>query len=166
MELLQGGADVVGQGVGGGDGLVAGLDFDGVVAAQAGDELDLPAALARLEDSGRMIRPELRPTREQPHPPRPLVLRSTSHFTAWGPFNRIDALAADIIACIRTRGDSFESDEQLVEWLASGVTYTGEDLSAALLQLQISGLLRRPPEEGWGIPQPGYLSTPSLSRTY
>jgi hypothetical protein len=39
MEPLQDGADVVGQRVGGGDDLVAGLDFDGVVEAQAGDEL-------------------------------------------------------------------------------------------------------------------------------
>jgi len=48
----KGGADVVGRRVGGGDDLVAGLDFDGVVAAQAGDELlDRPVG-APLEPAG------------------------------------------------------------------------------------------------------------------
>ena len=49
---MQGGADVVGQRVGGGDDLIAGLDFDGVVAAQAGDQfLDRPGG-APLEPAG------------------------------------------------------------------------------------------------------------------
>jgi hypothetical protein len=39
VEPVQDDTDVVGQGVGGGDGLVSGLDLDGVVAAQPGDEL-------------------------------------------------------------------------------------------------------------------------------
>jgi hypothetical protein len=46
------------------------------------------------------------------------------------------------------------------------ITHADAELSEALLQLQLIGLLRRPPEEGWGVPCPGYLSTPSVLRRY
>jgi hypothetical protein len=92
---------------------------------------------------------------QQPHPPRPLCSGLRAGFNSWELFGRIDALAADIIACIRSRGDRFESDEQLAEWLAEdGITYTAADLSEALLQLKVSGLLRRPPDSLWYRPIP------------
>jgi hypothetical protein len=129
------------------------------------DPADLSAALTRLEDSGRMLRPSQRPTREQPHPPQPLLLRSSSYLPAWEPFSRIDALAADIIASIRSRGDRFKSDEQLAEWLAEdGTIYTERGLADALSQLLVCGLLIRPDPEGWGAPRRGYLNTPSVAR--
>src|SRR6185437_15180072 len=39
VNAIEGAAEVVGQGVGGGDGVVAGLDLDGLVAAGSADEL-------------------------------------------------------------------------------------------------------------------------------
>jgi hypothetical protein len=39
VDAVEGAAEVAGQGVGGGDGVVAGLDFDGAVAAGGADEL-------------------------------------------------------------------------------------------------------------------------------
>jgi hypothetical protein len=83
------------------------------------------------------------------------------------PFSAVDELAADIVACIRFRGDQFESDDQLEEWLtADGITYPPERLSEALSQLIVCGLLIRPDPEGWGAPHPGYLSTPSVLVRY
>jgi hypothetical protein len=72
------------------------------------DPADLPAALTRLQDSGRVFRHELRPTQQQPHPPGPFVFRSTGGFNSWESFSRTDALAADIVASIARRSDRFE----------------------------------------------------------
>src|SRR4029453_7014390 len=74
---------------------------------------DLPAALGRLVDSGRLVRPEGR-----------LVMRTTRGFHSSEPFSRVDELAAAIVASIRSRSDRFDSDEQLAEWLAEDcITY-------------------------------------------
>jgi hypothetical protein len=138
-----------------------------VAAGVVYDPADLAAALTRLEHSGRLRRPEQRPTREQPHPQRPLVLRSSPYFAPWEPFSRTDELAADVVASIRAHGDGFESDEQLGEWLLSdGIVYTDKALADALSQLLVCGLLLRPDPERWGAPRPGYLNTPSMSRPY
>jgi hypothetical protein len=52
VEQVEDGADVVGQGVFGGDDLVSGLDVDGVVAAQRGDEFLDGLSGFSLEPSG------------------------------------------------------------------------------------------------------------------
>jgi hypothetical protein len=94
-------------------------------------------------------------------------MKMTRAFHSSEPFSRVDELAADIVATIRSRSDRFESDEQLVDWLAEDcITYADAELSEALLQLQLGGLLRRPPDEGWRVPRPGYLSTPSVLMRY
>lgn len=128
-----------------------------VAAGYVHDPADLPAALERLVDSGRMVRPEGR-----------LVMRTTRAFHASEPFSRIDDVAADVVACTRRRGtDQFDSDVQLVGWLTEdGVTFTAAELGEALLQLQGARLLVRPVEEDRWTPQPGYLTTPSMSRAY
>lgn len=52
VDGVEGGLEVVGHGVGGGDGVFAGLDVDGAVAARGGDEaLDGPAG-GVLDPSG------------------------------------------------------------------------------------------------------------------
>jgi hypothetical protein len=109
--------------------------------------------------------PRPRPTEEQPNPSRQLVLANLpagfSHSSAR--FDRIDALAADVHACIKRRGDRFDHDPQLTEWLAQdGVEWSGLELRDALQQLEISGLLSRPHRlRDWhSDPLPGYLVSP------
>jgi hypothetical protein len=127
-----------------------------VAAGVVWDADDLSAALSRWADSGRLVQPEGR-----------LVMRTTRAFHSSEPFSRVDELAADVVASTNARGDRFDSDEQLAEWLAEdGIAYADAELSEALLQLQLGGLLRRPPDEGWRVPRPGYLSTPSVLMRY
>jgi hypothetical protein len=126
-----------------------------VAAGVVWDADDFSAALSRLADSGRLVRPEGR-----------LVMRTTRAFHSSEPFSRVDELAADIVASIRSRGDRFDSDEQLVEWLIEdGVTFSAAEFSEALMQLMVAGLLIRPVEDAW-TPQPGYLTTPSVVARY
>jgi hypothetical protein len=59
------------------------------------DPDDLVAALIRLEDSGRLMRPRPKPTRERPNPQPALLLAcSPAGFSQYTDrFDRIDALA-------------------------------------------------------------------------
>jgi hypothetical protein len=61
-------------------------------------------------------------------------MKMTRAFHSSEPFSRVDELAAAIVASVRSRSDRFESDEQLVEWLAEDcITYVDAELSEALL---------------------------------
>jgi len=52
----------------------------------------------------------------------------------------IDALAADVHATIKKRGDRFDHDPQLAEWLGrDGIEWSGQQLRDAVEQLEASG---------------------------
>jgi hypothetical protein len=67
---------------------------------------DLDIAIDRLVDSGRLQALRPRPTEEQPNPQRQLTLTNLPRgfSQASDPFDKTDALAADIHACIKKHG--------------------------------------------------------------
>jgi len=84
-------------------------------------------------------------------------------------FDKIDALAADVIGTIKRRGDRFDDDAQLEGWLDEDqIAWTPEDLRAAIEQLEVAGLLSRPHRmrEFARDPLPGFLDTPSWARSW
>ena len=113
--------------------------------------------------------PRPRPTSDNPDPQRVLIMANLpAGFAQSGdPFSDIDELAAAVHACIKSRGDHFRSDEQLEEWLAEdGVLWSGRELSDAVEQLEVAGLLSRPHQEReLGGPLPGFLVSPSWARS-
>jgi len=132
-------------------------------------EQDLGVALERLMDSGRLMAPRPRPTSENPNPQRVLIMANlpAGYSQSGDRFSHIDELAAAIHACIRKRGDHFQSDEQLEQWLAvDGVLWWGQEFSDAIEQLEVAGWLSRPHRsQDWpSDPLPGYLITPSWAR--
>src|SRR4029450_3082542 len=95
------------------------------------DADDLSAALSRWADSGRLVQPEGR-----------LVMRTTRAFHSSEPFSRVDELAADVVASTNARGDRFDSDEQLAEWLAEGgIAYADAGVSAGVVSMALGGTL-------------------------
>jgi hypothetical protein len=79
------------------------------------------------------------------------------------PFDRVDALAADICTVLKRHGERFESDEQLEGWLAEGgISCTAEELDKAMQQLEFSGRIRRPRQDQWrsDLPLPGQYVEP------
>jgi len=95
---------------------------DRLIQAKVDVDADaLAAALQRLVDSGRLMRPRPRPTIENPNPSRGLALvtfpSGYSH-SEQDPFDSVDALAADVHITVKRRWDSFVSDPQLEQWLA------------------------------------------------
>jgi hypothetical protein len=140
-----------------------------VAAGVVYDPDDLGVALERLQDSGRLMRLRPRPTVDQPNPPRSLVLANLPRgFSQSGDrFSDIDSLAADVHGCIKRRGDAFDSDEALEQWLAAdGVLWSGREFSDAIEQLEVAGWLSRPHRaRDWpSDPLPGYLIAPSWAR--
>jgi hypothetical protein len=70
-------------------------------------------------------------------------------------FDRIDALAADICATIKDHGESFESDDDLREWLDEDlISCSPEDLDAAIQHLEWIGRLKRPRQDHWDEDRP------------
>jgi hypothetical protein len=68
-------------------------------------------------------------------------------------------LAADVCTTIKQRGQRFESDERLADWLdEDGISYSYDELAAALRQLERISRLRRPHQDQWrtDLPLPGY----------
>jgi hypothetical protein len=64
-------------------------------------------------------------------------------------------LAADVCAVIKRRGDRFESDEELVQWLETDrVPFTPGSLSTALHQLTSIGRIKRNVADQWNSEQP------------
>ena len=69
--------------------------------------------------------------------PQFLVLNATHDFDS------TDALAASVCSTVKSRGEHFESDDQLTSWLdEDGVSYDVDSLIAALHQLESVGRLR------------------------
>jgi hypothetical protein len=70
-----------------------------------------------------------------------------------------------VCASIKRRGDRFESDEQLVQWLAEDrAEFDPGALSIALRQLEHSGRIKRDlVEYSWaGGPQGGWYMAPRI----
>jgi hypothetical protein len=111
------------------------LDADGITY----DAHELDEVLIRLEDVGRVVRVH----------PQLLVLSGDHHFDS------TDVLAADVCAVIKRRGDRFESDEELVQWLETDrVPFTPGSLSTALHQLTSIGRIKRNVADQWNSEQP------------
>jgi hypothetical protein len=128
------------------------LISDGVIY----DPDDLPEILARLADVGQIVRAQRQPYQAYPQ-----------HIVANGdhPYDETDALAADVCSAIRRRGERFESDDQLVQWLTEdGVRFTPESLAVALRQLEHSGRIKRDVAEHFWSSQPvgGWYMPPHI----
>jgi hypothetical protein len=121
----------------------------------------------RLTEDG--VEADRAATIEQPNPPRTLMMANlpAGFSQSSDRFDDIDGLAADVHASIKKRGDRFDHDEQLEQWLAeAGISYEPEQLRDALEQLEVSGWLSRPHRNrDWpSDPLPGYLVPPSWAR--
>jgi hypothetical protein len=124
------------------------------------DVTDLDQALTRLEDCGRIIR-----TQRQPFSIYPQFLVSSGS----GPYDQTDRLTAAVAACIKRRGDQFDSEDQLGGWLAEdGVAFDAQTdaqtLAVALHQLESIVRLKRPRQDQWNtdLPLPGYWIPPRI----
>jgi hypothetical protein len=76
-------------------------------------------------------------------------------------------LAAEVHGAVKKRSDSFESDEQLQQWLTEdGIEWTVDALRDAVEQLEGAGWLSRPHRSrDWhSDPLPGCLVSPSWMR--
>ena len=108
------------------------------------DPDNLPEVLPRLHDVGQLQR-----VHRQPFSVYPQFL----------------ALAADVCASIKRRGDRFESDAELCSWLTEdGAHFDPDSLSAALHQLERLGRIKRPiVEHSWAdVPLPGVYVEPRV----
>jgi hypothetical protein len=125
------------------------LSSDGV----AFDPVELDEALVQLTDCGLVMH-----VQKQPPSPLFLVLKSRQ------PYDQAAALAADVCASVKRRGERFESDQELCSWLdQDGVDYTAESLSAGLHHLERQGRFRRPRQDQWGEwPLPGIYAEPRI----
>jgi GAF domain-containing protein len=123
------------------------------VGVTSTEQRELDRVLVRLEDVGQVVRAQ-----RQGHPVQ--IVLAGSH-----PFDRIDALAADICATIKDHGESFESDDDLREWLDEDlISCSPEDLDAAIQHLEWIGRLKRPRQDQWDEdrPLPGIYVPPRI----
>ena len=115
---------------------------------------DLDEVLMRLEDCGQILRVQRQPGYPQ------FLLGQSRH-----PFDRTDALAADVCASIKRRGERFEDEDELRSWLDEDrVSYDSHSLAVALDQLEQIGRLKRPREDQWRSdgPLPGLYVEPRI----
>jgi hypothetical protein len=117
---------------------------------------DLQLALVRLEDAGCITRVQRQPYTVYPQ----FVVRSGLRR-----YNGFDALAADIAAVVKQRGEEFESQEQLRQFLDEDqVQYELHSLVVAVCHLESIGRLKRPRQDQWrdDVPLPGYWVPPRI----
>ena len=116
----------------------------------------LPEVLSRLHDVGQLQRVQRQPFSVYPQ----FLVLCGDH-----PYDETDALAADVCASIKRRGDRFESDAELCSWLTEdGAHFDPDSLSVALRQLERLGRIKRPIVEHSraDVPLPGVYVEPRV----
>ena len=80
-------------------------------------------------------------------------------------YDEADALAAEVCATLKRRGERFESDDELCSWLEEDqVSYTPEGLAAVIGYLEWIGRIKRPRQDQWrsDLPLPGIYVPPRI----